>query len=450
MSDKNRKSSQFIPSWPNSHAPKATPESTKTSSIHEESLELVSFNDLQQGELYIIKIKLIAIALFQGWDDEMCCFSILRTDLLEDLRWSEARYLPENFDAYLAFDYAGNPPIHLWTKHLRAVIPINWFNIFEEARHMQRQWNVTFWDPPSIVSESNNRRFYNLIDTTVPENDEESALDEVIHTETKTEQNDDDQQCDEDDYLQDGTVIGNEVALKENRYYTSQQKVLPATSLLLSESPISDVPADKTTPAMRLQNQYNIKSAVTQQPEKDLKQLQQQKQQQQQQTNDSTIDSASIVVRPEIKQRRSFTSFFLKKKKSKKSLNGTEDSTTKKDTKRKSAPTTPTLNEKHYTKPSAIELSDTFEKLTRELSKENKTPVLTASASSSTKNHGSSSSSPSPILKTPKNEEVTNDVKVELFDIDSYFDMQATFAFLNSSKTDTFALMDNKKASVTN
>lgn len=66
MSDKNRKSSQFIPSWPNSHAPKVTPESTKSSSIHEESLELVSFNDLQQGELYIIKIKLIAIALFQG------------------------------------------------------------------------------------------------------------------------------------------------------------------------------------------------------------------------------------------------------------------------------------------------------------------------------------------------------------------------------------------------
>lgn len=357
--------------------------------------------------------------------------------------------MPENFDAYLAFDYAGNPPIHLWTKHLRAVIPINWFNIFEEARHMQRQWNVTFWDPPSIVPESNNRRFYNLIDTAVPENDEESALDEAVHTEAKTQQDEIEQQCDEDDYLQDGTVIGNEVALKENRYYSSQQKVLPATSLLLPESPISDVPADKTTPAMRLQNQYNKKSAVTQQPEKDLKQLQEQKQQQQQ-TNDRNIDSASTKSRPEIKQRRSFTSFFLKKKKSKKSLNGAEDSPAKKDTKRKSAPTTPTLNEKHYTKPSPIELSDTFEKLTRELSKENKTPVLTASASSSTKNQGSSSSSPSPILKTPKNEEVANDVKVELFDIDSYFDMQATFAFLNNSKADTFALTDNKKTSITN
>lgn len=66
MSDKNRKSTQFIPSWPNSHAPKNVAESTKTSSIHEESLELVSLNELQQGELYIIKIKLIAIALFQG------------------------------------------------------------------------------------------------------------------------------------------------------------------------------------------------------------------------------------------------------------------------------------------------------------------------------------------------------------------------------------------------
>lgn len=348
--------------------------------------------------------------------------------------------MPENFDAYLAFDYAGNPPIHLWTKHLRAVIPINWFNIFEEARHMQRQWNVSFWDPPSLTSESNNKRFYNLIDTPVPEDDEESILDEASHTETHLKQNDDKQQFDEDDCLQDGTVIGNEVALKENRYYSSQQKVLPTTSLLLSESPISDGPADKTTPAMRLQDQYN-KNLVTQQPEKDLKQSQQQ-------TNDSTVDSVPNAVRPEIKQRRSFTSFFLKKKKSKKSLNSTDDSASKKDAKRKSAPSTPTLNERYYTKPSPIELSETFEKLTRELSK-NRPPTLTASGSSSIKNQGSSQSSPSPKVKTPKNE-VTNDVKVELFDIDSYFDMQATFAFLNSSKTDPLDLVDNKKAALTN
>lgn len=67
MTDKNRKSKQFITNWPSSHAPKyASNESTRTASIHEETLDHVSTNELQQGELYILKIKLIAIALFQG------------------------------------------------------------------------------------------------------------------------------------------------------------------------------------------------------------------------------------------------------------------------------------------------------------------------------------------------------------------------------------------------
>lgn len=66
MADKNRKSTQFIPGWPTSHAPKNTTESVKTSSVHEEALDLVQINELQQGQLYIVKIKLIAIALFQG------------------------------------------------------------------------------------------------------------------------------------------------------------------------------------------------------------------------------------------------------------------------------------------------------------------------------------------------------------------------------------------------
>lgn len=71
--EKNKK---FIPNWPNNHAPQqhqikhnhpSKSESTNSpASVHEESLDLVSTNDLQQGELYIIKIKLIAIALFQG------------------------------------------------------------------------------------------------------------------------------------------------------------------------------------------------------------------------------------------------------------------------------------------------------------------------------------------------------------------------------------------------
>ncbi|KAI8344634.1 hypothetical protein BC941DRAFT_409162 [Chlamydoabsidia padenii] len=56
------------------------------------------------------------------------------------MRWSQARYLPGDYDAYDAFDEAGNPPVHLWTRYLRVEVPINWFAIFEEARRKQREW----------------------------------------------------------------------------------------------------------------------------------------------------------------------------------------------------------------------------------------------------------------------------------------------------------------------
>jgi hypothetical protein len=72
MSEKNRKSKQFVSNWPSSHAPKYS--SNESTSIHEESLDHVSTNQLQQGELYILKIKLIAIALFQGMIIKQICF----------------------------------------------------------------------------------------------------------------------------------------------------------------------------------------------------------------------------------------------------------------------------------------------------------------------------------------------------------------------------------------
>jgi hypothetical protein len=49
--------------WPASHDPI---DNNSTQSENEECLDLISLNDLRQGELYIIKIKLITIALFQG------------------------------------------------------------------------------------------------------------------------------------------------------------------------------------------------------------------------------------------------------------------------------------------------------------------------------------------------------------------------------------------------
>ncbi|KAF1803502.1 hypothetical protein V8B55DRAFT_1506074 [Mucor lusitanicus] len=99
----------------------------------------IHHDKLQQGALYIIKIKQVSLAMFEGWNDDMCCFSILRSEV-EPLRWSEARQLPGDFDIYNAFDECGNPPIHLWSRYLRTSVPSNWFSMFEEAKRKQRNW----------------------------------------------------------------------------------------------------------------------------------------------------------------------------------------------------------------------------------------------------------------------------------------------------------------------
>lgn len=52
------------------------------------------------------------------------------------------RYLPGDFDAFDAFDDAGNPPVYFWTRYLRIQVPVNWFSLFEEARRRQRMWNM--------------------------------------------------------------------------------------------------------------------------------------------------------------------------------------------------------------------------------------------------------------------------------------------------------------------
>ncbi|KAI9499251.1 hypothetical protein BDB00DRAFT_796028 [Zychaea mexicana] len=103
------------------------------------ALQPIEHDDLKQGSLYIVKIRNVSVALFEGWDDDMCCFAVLRSDSTP-MRWSEARYIPGDFDAYDAFDEAGNPPVHLWTRQLRVNVPTNWFSIFEEARRKQRDW----------------------------------------------------------------------------------------------------------------------------------------------------------------------------------------------------------------------------------------------------------------------------------------------------------------------
>ncbi|KAI9304658.1 hypothetical protein BJ944DRAFT_288467 [Cunninghamella echinulata] len=111
------------------------------SGLWEGTLQPIEHEDLKQGALYIIKIHHVSVGLFQGWNDDMCCFAVLRSENTP-MRWSQARYLPGDFDAFDAFDEAGNPPVHLWTRYLRVDVPINWFTIFEEARRKQREWTA--------------------------------------------------------------------------------------------------------------------------------------------------------------------------------------------------------------------------------------------------------------------------------------------------------------------
>ncbi|KAI8137833.1 hypothetical protein BJV82DRAFT_674274 [Fennellomyces sp. T-0311] len=117
---------------------------TKATSLA--SLEAVHHDDLKRGALYIVKIHHVSITLFEGYYDDMCVFQILRSDA-DPLRWSEGRYLPGDFEAFDAFDDAGNPPVHLWTRYLRVEVPLNWFAMFEEARRKQREWNDV---PPQL------------------------------------------------------------------------------------------------------------------------------------------------------------------------------------------------------------------------------------------------------------------------------------------------------------
>ena len=58
----NRQSAHY---WSNSHTQIGVAHD-RSVSAQQNMLEMVPFSELQQGELYIIKIKLVVIALFQG------------------------------------------------------------------------------------------------------------------------------------------------------------------------------------------------------------------------------------------------------------------------------------------------------------------------------------------------------------------------------------------------
>ncbi|KAL7330644.1 hypothetical protein PS15p_205555 [Mucor circinelloides] len=459
--DRNGKPVQFLPNWPNAHVPRTPAESTTTPSVHEESLDHVTLNELRQGELYILKIKLIVVALFQGWDDDMCCFSVLRTDLMEELRWSEARYLPNNFDAYLAFDYAGNPPIHLWTKQLREMIPVNWFNMFEEARHMQRQWHISYWNPEPnadiMLIEDNYQQ-----DSPVNVNDdlEQSQEQEQLH---------DEEQHDTTEFVDNNAVPQQSLAITATTTSTKHDLFLSELPTNLDPSLAHPIVAKtNSTPAMRLQNQYIRSTFDVPQPQEqqstiEEKQLlpavtkpqtrssksevitQRTKSISTTATTATTTDTNASTKRPEVKQRRSFSSFFLKKKKSKKSLNE-ENSTTKRKSTPPDVPVTRSATSNPNKKPSTIDIPSRrkSESNAKKIKNAEVEALESLESSNSDTSEKPASSLSSPTIKTPKNDAIDSSTtnKVELFDMESYFDMQATFAFLNNTNIDNFSLID--------
>jgi hypothetical protein len=125
---KNRLSS-FLP-WRTTSQP--NPSQRLPGSLH--------VDDLQQGNLYLLKMQSVKVALFEGWHDDMVIFSVLREES-SPMRWSDSRVLAGQFQVFAAFDPDGNPPILAWDKTLKTPVPAHWFLIFEEARRFQRAWS---------------------------------------------------------------------------------------------------------------------------------------------------------------------------------------------------------------------------------------------------------------------------------------------------------------------
>lgn len=365
--------------------------------------------------------------------------------------------MPNNFDAYLAFDYAGNPPIHLWTKQLRAAIPINWFNIFEEARHMQRRWNISYWDPePNAVMwiDNNQQQPVNV-------NGYDDGYLEIREL-TEYEQQFDS----EEDNDEQSNTAETSLALNDDENMVPQPSITkiitPKKNLLLSELPteldpslahpiLSPVPKF-TTPAMRLQNQYTRSTSDVPQQQQQQQSTIEEKQslpvtklETKPSKSDNTQRTITTPTRPEVRQRRSFSSFFLKKKKSKKSLN--EDKPSKRKSTPPDVPTAEVSTKQHqsnqHSNPSTIEIpvrrkSNSFVK------NQNIEVFESVQSDNSDTSDKLASSLSSPTIKTPKNDaiDIATTNKIELFDMESYFDMQATFAFLNDTSTDGFSLMN--------
>jgi len=119
-------------------------------------LNMLDVDSLRQGQLYLLRSRMVKLALFEGWNDDACLvFSVLREEA-NPMCWSEVKYLAGDFDAFEAFGPDGNPPIWNWKLALGTNLPHHWFRMFEEARRRQSDWNAVYGED-SAENELSNR-----------------------------------------------------------------------------------------------------------------------------------------------------------------------------------------------------------------------------------------------------------------------------------------------------
>ncbi|KAI7858767.1 hypothetical protein BDC45DRAFT_564881 [Circinella umbellata] len=100
---------------------------------------------LVEGQSYLLQVSSGAhISIFEGVEEELFTFSILRYQEDGVLRWLEARYLDGDFLAFPAFDEAYNPLVDFWYSlgaSVGQILPKQWFIMFEEASRKECENN---------------------------------------------------------------------------------------------------------------------------------------------------------------------------------------------------------------------------------------------------------------------------------------------------------------------
>jgi hypothetical protein len=85
---------------------------------------------------------------------------------------------------YDAFDECGNPPIHLWSRHLRVSVPTNWFAMFEEAKRRQRDWAIQQHQIRHSIVQPSPNEYYYAVPPLPPQQQEDAVVSQSVYSNT--------------------------------------------------------------------------------------------------------------------------------------------------------------------------------------------------------------------------------------------------------------------------